>query len=95
MSMRMAQTCKKCRRVQRFEWIIRDEIWNQIDELYRDTALCFECFLEELNFANSEQVITIEDFVFMGILDPSHDDSDCMKDLHPNFGGILLDIVQL
>jgi hypothetical protein len=76
--------------VQRFEFNIRDDIWNQIDPLYRDHALCIECFLEELNFANPGQKITLADFGFIGIIDPDMDDKTG-EDVHPDFGGILID----
>jgi hypothetical protein len=89
----MSQTCKKCRRVQRFEFNIRDDIWNQIDPLYRESALCIECFLEELRFANPDQTITSEDFGFIGILDPEMDDKTG-KDIYPNFGGTLIDRIE-
>ena len=92
------QYCKKCGRDQRFEFSIRDEIWNKLPEMWRDRILCIECFLEELNAADHNQEIHVTDFAYMCILDPIDDkewEGDYPKLLHPLFGGTLIDNGQL
>lgn len=62
------QTCKRCPRIQRFEFSIKDEIWNLIPEKWHNRVLCIECFLEllEENIVGKLK-ISLEDFEFLGI----------------------------
>ena len=88
------QYCKKCGRDMRFEFSIRDEIWNKLPKTWKDRVLCIECFLEELNEVEPDQEIHFDDFNYMCILDPIEDTEwkgDRPKLLHPLFGGTLID----
>jgi hypothetical protein len=89
----MSQKCQECGKAYKFEFSIRDEIWDQLHESSRGRILCLECFLDTLCKANPRQKITINDFIFLGILDPSHEEHDGFIPLNPDFGGILLDRV--
>jgi len=88
------QYCKKCGRDMRFEFSIRDEIWNKLPKTWKDRVLCIECFLEELNEVEPDQEIHFDDFNYMCILDPIEETEwkgDRPKLLHPLFGGTLID----
>jgi hypothetical protein len=62
------QSCKKCQKEMRFEFSIRDEIWNKLPTKWRDQVLCIECFLEELEKEVPSQQISLNDFFFLGIV---------------------------
>jgi len=76
------QTCKKCFREVRFEFSIKDEIWNKLPEKWRKHCLCIECFSEELENEAPGQQISLNDFFLLGIVG-SVDNND--------FGGCFLD----
>lgn len=76
------QTCKKCSREQRFEFSIKDEIWELLPGVWQNHVLCFECFLEELERAVPDKRLSLNDFFFLGIVGVSDNNS---------FGGIFLD----
>ena len=40
------QTCKRCGRVDGYDFLVPDECWEQIAGPYKDKALCFLCFDE-------------------------------------------------
>lgn len=87
----MSQHCDICKRVMRFEYHIDDKIWRLLDKKYQTKVLCIECFLYYLSNSAPELEMTLDDFDFISIIDPLHDENDCMKSLHPKFGGILID----
>ncbi len=92
------QYCTKCNKDMRFEFSIKDEIWNKLPEPWKNQILCIECFLEELNKVDHNQEIHVTDFNYMCILDPIDDKDwkgDYPKLLHPLFGGTLIDNGQL
>ena len=62
------QYCKKCGRDQRFEFSIRKEIWDLMPEKWINHVLCIECFLEELEQVDREQIIRLSDFAFLGLI---------------------------
>ena len=79
---------------------IENTIWNKLSEAWKDSVLCIECFLEELEKVCPDQEINVSDFRYMGI--SAHDldydksmDSDTYIFLHPKFGGTLIDSGQL
>lgn len=80
------QTCKRCFRKTRFEFSVKDEIWNKLPEKWQDHALCIECFLEELEMACPDQEFNTSDFAFLGIVGDLENDE---------FGGILVDTVDV
>lgn len=68
--MLQSQRCSRCRRIQRFEFSIADELWNLVGH---GDALCIECFLEALDdVALTNEIpkiaIEIEDFKFLGVV---------------------------
>lgn len=44
----MHQTCKRCHRVQRFEFSLRNELWQLLPPEWHNGALCIECYAELL-----------------------------------------------
>ena len=75
------QTCKKCFREQRFEFFIKDEIWNMLPKMWQNHVLCFECFLEELEKSAPDKRLSLNDFYFLGVVGVDNS----------IFGGIFLD----
>lgn len=62
------QSCKKCNKDMRFEFSIRDEIWEKLPTKWQDHVLCIECFLEELDKVEIDQKLNSSDFAFMVII---------------------------
>ncbi len=62
------QYCKKCGRDMRFEFSIRKEIWEKLQDQWKNHVLCIECFLEELERASPDQQFDISDFAFLGMI---------------------------
>ena len=85
------RTCKKCFKEIRFSFSIKDEIWNKLPKKWRDSILCIECFLGELEKEAPDQKIGLTDFYFLGIVGiEDFDDSDPPKSLN-GFGGTFID----
>ena len=76
------QSCDKCFKEMRFEFCIRDDIWDKLPDQWRDGVLCIECFLEELEKERHNQEICLTDFRFLGIVGDLENDE---------FGGIVFD----
>jgi len=76
------QTCKKCLREQRFEFNIEDEIWYKLPEKWHHSALCIECFLEELQAVAPYQKFDMLDFYHLSIVgtEPDSDPDDSKRD---------------
>jgi hypothetical protein len=76
------QTCAKCLKEMRFEFSIKDEIWNKLPVKWRNHCLCIECFSEELENEAPNQQISLNDFFFLGIVGTLDNNA---------FGGCFLD----
>lgn len=76
------QTCKKCSKEMRFEFVVKDKIWDRLPNEWHSRVLCIECFLEELEMTSPKQKIDIDDFLFLSITGDLEND---------DFGGILHD----
>lgn len=76
------QSCKKCQKEMRFEFNIKDVIWDKLPTKWRDHVLCIECFLEELEKEAPTQEIHLSDFFFLGIVGGIDND---------DFGGCFID----
>ena len=81
------QSCEKCGRDMRFEFSIRQDIWNKLPDNWRDKILCMECFLEELEPIAPDQEINLNDFAFLGIVGNINTPSTTKRGM----GGILTD----
>lgn len=67
----------------RFEFSIKDKIWNKLPKKWRNKELCIECFLEELEKENPNQTINLIDFYYLGIV-------GILDNSNINFGGIIV-----
>lgn len=79
----MHQTCKKCGRVQRFEFAVSDLVWRWVPEEYQYKALCIECFLELVEERVMVAHLNLRDFQFLGIVTPSGRLSGVLLDRNP------------
>lgn len=75
------QYCKKCGRDIRFEFSIKDEIWNKLPKKWQNRVLCIECFLDELEKESPRHEFNLSDFRFLGVVGSAENNV---------FGGVLI-----
>ncbi len=65
----MDRTCKKCHRIQRLSYSIRNELWALLPEEWQRGTLCLECYLEILEEELEDiQEFKVDDFLGLWVV---------------------------
>ena len=67
--MSQQQTCKKCKRAQRFEYSLSNDIWQMLPKKWHNKCLCIECFIKEMDeILLKDGWFSSDEFKFMAIV---------------------------